>query len=89
MFRTFHWEEAGKYYFAESRKESKAATIDTANHSAKFIEDLNIQKQLLVRKLQMMEEEFSFFNYNMVSAKILFKKKAEEKPAPAQQGSRS
>lgn len=56
VFKTFHWEEAGKFYFEESKKESKAASIDTANHSAKIVEDLNIQKQLLIRKLQMMEE---------------------------------
>ena len=32
-----------------------------------------MQKQLLIRKLQLMEEEFTFFEYNMNSAKVLFK----------------
>ena len=32
-----------------------------------------MQKQLLIRKLQFMEEEFTFFEYNMNSAKVLFK----------------
>ena len=72
-FKTMHWHEATNFYFTETKKESKAAAIDTANHSAKFIEDMNIQKQLLVKKLQTMEEEFTFFNYNIISAKILFK----------------
>jgi WASH complex subunit 7 len=60
-YKTLHWEEAARTYFAETKKESKAANVDTANHSAKFIEDLNMQKQLLIRKLQFMEEEFTFF----------------------------
>jgi len=34
---------------------------------------MNIQKQLLVKKLQSMEEDFTFFNFNIISAKILFK----------------
>ena len=52
--------------------------MDTANHSAKFIEDLNIQKQLVIKKIENMNEEYSFFNYNLISAKILFKSKTEE-----------
>lgn len=72
-YKTLHWEAATKFYFTEAKKESKAATVDASNHSAKFIEDLNMQKQLLIRKLHLMEEEFTFFGYNIVSAKILFK----------------
>lgn len=37
-----------------------------------------MQKQLLIRKLQYMEEEFTFFSYNMTSAKILFKTNVTE-----------
>lgn len=55
-FKTLHWEDATKHYMTETKKESKAATIDTANHSAKFVEDLNMQKQLLVKKIESMEE---------------------------------
>lgn len=32
-----------------------------------------MQNQLLLKKLEMMEEEFMFFNYNIVSAEVLFK----------------
>ena len=49
-----HSQYATNFYFTETKKESKAASIDTANHSAKFIEDMNIQRQLLVKKLQSM-----------------------------------
>lgn len=62
----------------ETKKESKAASIDTANHSAKFIEDLNMQKQLLIKKIESMEEEFTFFSYNLVSANVLFKTGSSE-----------
>ncbi len=55
--------------------------VNTANHSAKFIEDLNMQKQLLIRKLDFMEQEFTFFEYNMNSAKVLFKSNKQDPPA--------
>lgn len=54
-YKTLHWEDSFKQYIADTKKEARAATVDTTNHSAKFIEDLNMQKQLLVRKLQLME----------------------------------
>jgi hypothetical protein len=41
-----------------------------------------MQKQLLIRKLQFMEEEFTFFEYNMNSAKVLFKTNKGEQPQP-------
>ena len=53
-YKTIHWDEATTSYLAESKKESKAVAVDTANHSVKFVEDLNIQKQLLIKKLQSM-----------------------------------
>jgi len=40
-----------------------------------------MQKQLLIRKLQFMEEEFTFFEYNMNSAKVLFKSNKPNPPA--------
>lgn len=55
-----------------------AANVDTANHSAKFIEDMNIQKQLLLKRLESMEEEFMLLNYNLISAKVLFKTGSSE-----------
>ena len=51
QYKTLHWDEATRYYFTETKKESKAANVDTSNHSAKFVEDLNIQKQLLIKKV--------------------------------------
>lgn len=58
-------------------------TVDTTKHSAKHIEDLNMQRQLLARKLQFMEEEFAFFEYNMISAKVLFKSNNAAEPQKA------
>jgi WASH complex subunit 7 len=81
-YKTLHWDTAASFYCTETRKESKAANVDTANHSAKFIEDLNIQKQLLVKKIESMDEEYAFFNYNLISAKILFKSKTESSDIP-------
>lgn len=82
-YKTLHWEEAAKTYFVETRKEAKAVTVDTTKHSAKHIEDLNMQRQLLARKLQFMEEEFAFFEYNMISAKVLFKSNNAAEPQKA------
>jgi hypothetical protein len=45
-----HWEDAADVYFSESKTYSKDQT-DSSSHSAKFKEDLNMQKQLLVKKL--------------------------------------
>lgn len=45
---------------------------NTANRSAKMKEDLNTQNQLLLKKLELMEQEFKFFHYSMISSNVLF-----------------
>jgi len=37
-----------------------------------FKDNLNMQKQLLINKLVLMNEEFTLFNYNLISANVLF-----------------
>jgi WASH complex subunit 7 len=55
-FKTMHWDQGTTSYFSEAKKESKAVSnIDSSNHSAKFVEDLNMQKLLLLKKLELME----------------------------------
>ncbi len=41
-----------------------------------------MQKQLLLDKLQLMEDEFKLFNLNMVSAEILFHEAGDRATPP-------
>lgn len=53
---------------------------DSPNRSAKMREDINMQNQLLLKKLELMEQEYKLFNYNMISSNVLFKSTESESP---------
>lgn len=51
--KILHWNDGTQSYFESTKNYSKAYT-DPSQHSAKFIEDLNMQQMLLVKKLESM-----------------------------------
>lgn len=54
---------------------------NTTNKSAKMKEDINTQNQLLLKKLELMEQEFKFFHYGMISSNVLFTTSENESAA--------
>ena len=70
--KILHWNDACQVYF-ESAKNYSKQTADPSQHSAKFIEDLNMQQMLLVKKLESMSLEFIMLDKNLQSANVLFK----------------
>ena len=75
QYKTLQWSNATSSYIVQAKNYSKDMS-DTGGHSAKFREDVNMQNQLLLRKLELMEQEFNFFNSNMISSNVLFKHEA-------------
>jgi hypothetical protein len=67
-----HWDYSTEAYFESAKNYSKDHT-DPSQHSAKFLEDLNMQQQLLLKKLDTMSMEFVLMEYNLQSANVLFK----------------
>lgn len=81
QYKTLHWDLATMAYFEQAKEYSKEmSSKDSPNRSAKMREDLNMQNQLLLKKLELMEQEFKFFNYNMISSNVLFKSPESESP---------
>ena len=70
--KILHWSDACQVYFESAKNYSKQAA-DPSQHSAKFIEDLNMQQMLLVKKLDSMSLEFMMFDKNLQSSNVLFK----------------
>lgn len=55
-FKTLHWDQAASTYFAEAKNYSKDVVSDTSSHSAKYLEEMNMQRQLNLKKLEMMND---------------------------------
>ncbi len=72
-----HWDDATQVYFEAAKSYSKQIT-DPSQHSAKFMEDLNMQQLLLMKKLQSMNLQFLLFEHNLQSANVLFKGSLQE-----------
>lgn len=53
-YKTLHWDDSTELYIDAAKNYSKDLTANTG-HSAKMREDLNMQNQLLIKKLDLME----------------------------------
>ena len=56
-YKTLHWDIATMAYFEQAKAYSRdMSSKDSPNRSAKLREELNMQNQLLLKKLELMEQ---------------------------------
>lgn len=79
-YKTLHWDTETAIYIENAKTYSKEMASNTANRSAKMKEDLNTQNLLLLKKLELMEQEFKFFHYGIISSNVLFTTSENEAP---------
>lgn len=82
-YQSLHWKTAVSTKFKYDIEENKDFT-ERVDKSKKVNEDLNMQKQLSLRMLNMQKDEFELLDYTLTAAKILFKEQEEEKQAEAE-----
>lgn len=88
-YKTLHWDISTAVYIETAKNYSKEMTGESPNRSMKYKEDINTQNQLLLKKLELMEQEFKFFHYNMVSSNVLFTTDDGNKNPPKNTSSRN
>ena len=85
-YQALHWDLSIRTYFEDQIRDNKDFTR-RADKTQKVNDDLNIQRELSLRKLTMQFEEFEMMDYTLTAAKVLFRPPDEikDKPAPPPQ----
>ncbi|CAD8128339.1 unnamed protein product [Paramecium sonneborni] len=72
QFDSLHWRKEIKSKFTVDMKQAKTLATTKPNQSQRATDEINMQKELSLRKLNMQYDEFQMFFYAFNSCKILF-----------------